>query len=158
VTRTTRPKKATTAAQNRQNARSRARRSTSYGSGGSGRRPLAYRPRPLAQPLAPWLVRRSPVGASWRRRRPSGAASSSPSPCRGDFVPVSCSGLSLPESLGGERETGATRRHETATPETARARRGRREGGGKGVGTERTVRAGSFRAGGQAPAFAHVAT
>jgi len=60
-----------------------------------------------------------------------------------------------------ERETSAKRRHETATPETARARgRARGEGEGKreeSGGTEHAVRAGSYRAGTQAPTFAHVA-
>ena len=63
MTRTTKPEQSTTAAQNRQNARSFARRSTSYGYGGSG----ASAPRlsssalgPASRSLAP---RRSPVGA-----------------------------------------------------------------------------------------------
>jgi hypothetical protein len=42
-------------------------------------------------------LRWSPVGASRRRRRPRAP--------RGGFVPVSCSGPSLPASLGGPKRT-----------------------------------------------------
>ena len=70
---------------------------------------------------------RSPVGASWRRRRPR-------SP-RGGFVPVSCSGLSLPGFFGGERETGTRKQ---ATRELGAEQEGRSDDPAADSGTGRS--------------------